>query len=486
MEEHTRELLETIRIISSRLDYNQLMQEIVDLTTDLVTAESGAIIIQNQAEEIEVVAEKNLTAYSNSIVNRVLATSEPIIESHMPQKMKTSSVRALNLQSVICLPLKTQTECKILGVLYLSRSITTEFSPENLDILSALVNHAAIALANAYLYEDKQKQLEIEQHKREILEQQLNKQTIIGNCKPMQKVLITIRKVAPTNTSVIIYGESGTGKEIIAKTIHNMSDRKEKPLVIINCGAIPNSLLESEFFGYERGAFTGAHKQTRGKFEIANGGTIFLDEVGDLPLDLQVKLLRVIQEGEIQRIGNVKPIIIDVRFISATHRNLVAMVQQKSFREDLYYRLKTIEIYLPPLRKRGDDVILLAKYFLDHYTTLYNKRAIRFSDSAFEAISGYEWKGNVRELQHKIEQALILTDNNEITSKDLKLIPDLPTSIPQPYHWEEIGLNNFLAQIKKESVKQALEKAITKTEAAHILQIPLSSLKNYINKFEIE
>lgn len=246
-------------------------------------------------------------------------------------------------------------------------------------------------------------------------------QDIIGNCPQMIEVYNIIKKVSTTDATVLIYGESGTGKELVARAIHYQSARKDKPFITINCGAIPENLLESELFGHEKGSFTGAYFQKKGKFELANEGTIFLDEIGELTPPLQVKILRFLQEREIERVGGRQPIQLDVRIIAATNKDLQQEVAKGTFRRDLYYRLSVIAISLPPLRNRGDDILLLANSFLYQYSREYGKRIRGFTPEAIKRMREYAWPGNVRELENKIKRAIILAEGSLIYPEDLDL-----------------------------------------------------------------
>jgi two-component system NtrC family response regulator len=244
---------------------------------------------------------------------------------------------------------------------------------------------------------------------------------IIGESRPMREVFATIRKVATTDASVLVTGESGTGKELVAKAIHRASDRRDGSFVVINCGAIPDTLLESELFGHEKGSFTHADTRRKGKFEYADGGTLFLDEIGELPLALQVKLLRFLQEHQIERVGGRELIPLNVRIIAATNRDLKRDVAEKRFRDDLYYRLGVITIVLPPLRERDDDALLLAKAFLHRFGLDHRKDIAGLSAGAINAILAYAWPGNVRELEHRVKRAVIMADRKVLTAQDLEL-----------------------------------------------------------------
>jgi two-component system NtrC family response regulator len=244
---------------------------------------------------------------------------------------------------------------------------------------------------------------------------------LVGTSPEMNAIFAKILKVAPSNVSVLVVGESGTGKELIARSIHNQSDRREEPFIPINCGAIPDTLLEAELFGHEKGAFTGAHVQRKGKVEFANGGTLFLDEIGDIPPTLQVKLLRFIQERTIERIGGRESIEVDVRIIAATHRNLKELLLTGDFREDLYYRLSVVSIEAPPLRSRGNDILLLANYFRNKSCADMKRPMARFDPSAIQALGEHDWPGNIRELENRIKRAVVMSDGPVLGAEDLEL-----------------------------------------------------------------
>ena len=244
---------------------------------------------------------------------------------------------------------------------------------------------------------------------------------LISTNEDMLKICRTIEKIAPTNASTLLMGESGTGKEILARALHALSSRAAKRFVAINCAAIPENLLESELFGHEKGAFTGADKTTIGKIEMADGGTLFLDEIGDLPLALQAKLLRFLQERVVERVGGRKEIPVDVRIISATHRNIDAMISSGEFRQDLFYRLSEIVINIPPLRQRTGDAVILARHFVAKYAGQNNRNIKGLSQDAIVAIQNYAWPGNVRELENKIKRAVIMSESPQITADELDI-----------------------------------------------------------------
>jgi two-component system, NtrC family, response regulator len=246
---------------------------------------------------------------------------------------------------------------------------------------------------------------------------------ILGTSAKIEEIFATIEKVAGTEVPILILGESGTGKELVAKSIHQRSYQRKGPFIAINCGAIPENLLESELFGHEKGAFTGAHAQRKGRVESAEGGTLFLDEIGELPLSLQVKLLRFLQEHKIERVGGRKEIFINTRVVAATNKNLLQEIAEKRFREDLYYRLGVVSIQIPPLRERGEDIPLLASSFLNRYAAENKKKISGFTHKARMAIEGYPWPGNIRELENRIKRAVIMANSPKLTELDLQLSP---------------------------------------------------------------
>lgn len=314
---------------------------------------------------------------------------------------------------------------------------------------------------------------------------------IIGKSREMLKVYSLIKKVADTTANVLILGESGTGKELVAKAIHENSPRKDMPFVVINCGGIPENLLESELFGYLKGSFTGAYADKPGLFEIARGGTIFLDEVAELPLVLQVKLLRVVQEKTFLRIGGTENIRVDVRIISATNRNLEEMVQKGEFREDLYYRLNVIPISIPPLRERKDDIPVLTKYFIEKYSHEFGKGIKNISNYALELLMDYSFPGNVRELENIIERSVALEHSSIVLPENLMISRENSAAKNETFKIENIpdqglNLNDELARFERAIIKKALEKSKgSKTKAAELLMISFDSLRYRIEKLGI-
>lgn len=323
---------------------------------------------------------------------------------------------------------------------------------------------------------------------RDELAEQFNYGEIIGKSKAMQDVFRTIEKVAATDSSVLIYGESGTGKELVARAIHKSSSRKDKPFVRVNCGALVESLLESELFGHEKGAFTGAVKRKKGRFELAHQGSIFLDEIGDISPNMQLKLLRVLQEREFERVGSEETIQVDVRILVATNKNLSDLVQQGKFREDLFYRLHIIPIYLPPLRERTEDIPLLTQHFIEQLTSELNKPAKQITDAAMEKLLNYPWPGNIRELENAIERAIVLSEKAVIDAADLPILQStgsdrLPNDILDRFR---LDLNATLSAVEKQLIEKAMnETQGNKNQAAKLLGIGTSLLYYKLEKYKI-
>ncbi|MFW5734739.1 MAG: sigma-54 interaction domain-containing protein [Oceanidesulfovibrio sp.] len=323
---------------------------------------------------------------------------------------------------------------------------------------------------------------------------------IIGESRVLKDVFKVVAKVAPTDSTVLVTGESGTGKELLVRALHSQSLRNDKPFVPVNCGAIPRELLESELFGHEKGAFTHAIRTRAGRFELADGGTIFLDEIGEMDLSLQVKILRVLQEKEFERVGGTQPKRVDVRIVAATNRDLEKEVAEGRFREDLYYRLNVIPMHLPPLRERGRDVMLLADAFLERFCKKKDRAVLKITETARDMLLAYTWPGNVRELENFMERMSILCESSSITPDDLppkirSEVGEAPTPQPEPvaaeFSWpqlrdlrdRELSLKEFLDAVEDRLLIEALEEAgHVKNQAAEILGIKRTTLIEKLKK----
>ncbi len=324
------------------------------------------------------------------------------------------------------------------------------------------------------------------EHEQRMLQKRLSGDTfegMLGTCPKIQDIYAIIRKVSGTDAPVLIMGESGTGKELVARAMHRLSVRQAKPFIVINCGAIPENLLESELFGHEKGAFTGAHVQRKGRIEMAEGGTLFLDEIGELPMLLQVKLLRFLQEHTIERVGGREQIDVDARVVAATNRDLKEAMRGGTFREDLYFRLGVILMSLPPLREREGDVILLAKAFLERYAGENRKKIKGFTDQALDSIMQYAWQGNVRELENRVKRAVIMAEGAKILPADLDMEEVAP--LPKP-KYENMGLKEARECLEKEMLLKSLARNKDNlTKAATDLGVSRPTLYDMMEKFGI-
>jgi len=310
---------------------------------------------------------------------------------------------------------------------------------------------------------------------------------ILGKSQAIQGILQLIEKVSPLDTRILISGENGTGKELVARAIHNKSLRKDKSFIEVNCAAIPNELIESELFGHEKGSFTGAVQQRIGKFELANKGTIFLDEVGDMSPQAQAKVLRVIEDGKLERVGGAKKIEVDVRIISATNKNLIEEISKEKFREDLYHRLNVIPINIPPLRERMEDIPILVNHFSNEVTTKYKKPPVSFDDESIKFLQSMPWTGNVRELRNAVERIIIITDKRQITKKNVESL----FVIGKANFIDLIDQSNSFQEFKEKAERAFILKQLKANDwnvskTAEILDIQRSHLYNKMKKYEIE
>ncbi|HEX8189134.1 MAG TPA: sigma 54-interacting transcriptional regulator, partial [Pyrinomonadaceae bacterium] len=364
------------------------------------------------------------------------------------------------------------------------------FTAEDAELLGHIASQFAIAVENALQYGEikglKNKLASEKRYLEEEIKAEYNFGEIVGQSRALKSVLEQLKTVAPTDSVVLICGETGTGKELIARAIHDLSGRRERTMVKVNCAAIPTGLLESEFFGHEKGAFTGAVTQRAGRFELANKGTLFLDEVGEIPLELQPKLLRVLQEQEFERLGGSKTIKVNVRLIAATNCNLREMVAEKKFRGDLFYRLNVFPIFLPPLRQRVDDIPLLAGYFAQKHSRRMNRRIDAIPPETTEALCRYPWPGNVRELENFIERAVILTRGHELQAPLAELEAPAPSGGAGTNAPAAPASLLSLADAERAHIEQVLRqtKGVVggKGGAAEILGLPISTLRGRMKK----
>jgi transcriptional regulator with GAF, ATPase, and Fis domain len=435
--EAMRRLVRFSERLLGRHDLPEMLEALMDEVISLTGADKGMLILLED-KSLQVKVARNLRRenisdavgqLSDSILEKVVKTGKPLIVSdalHDQEFNASESVVNLNLCSVMCVPLARQGA--LLGLLYVGNdNIVNLFTQEHLEVLIIFAAQASLLLTNALLVTN------LQVNNKALSEQldELRYGSIIGASDAMKDIYRKIDKVAATDVSVLIQGETGTGKELIARELHNRSHRAKKPFITINCGAIPENLLESELFGHVRGAFTGATHTKPGRFHLADGGTIFLDEIGEMPLNLQVKLLRVLQEKMVTRVGDTRPERVDIRVLAATNRVLEEEVKANRFREDLFYRLNVVTLYLPALRERDDDILMIAQYLLRRYTQEFNVGPRTFSRDALIAMKKYGWPGNIRQMENRIKKAVILADRAALEPDDLDLQPeDLEDVLP--------------------------------------------------------
>ncbi|MCL4708178.1 sigma 54-interacting transcriptional regulator [bacterium] len=415
-------------IINTMRELDPLLEKIMDIAVETVGAERGFILLNNETGELAARTARNISAQniqditdiSNSVVRDVLQRGDAVIsyDAQADEQWRNSESIILNrIQSVACVPLAIKQ--KPIGVIYLdSIQQRSGFTETSVPFLNAFANQAAIAIENAQLYEALREE---NRHLRKQARESSAFEGIIGQSPKMKHVFDMMNSVLDSDATVLIQGESGTGKELVARALHYNGSRRDKPFIALFCGSLPETLLESELFGHKKGAFTGAIADKKGLFESAHGGTFFLDEIGDLSPNIQTQLLRVLQEGEIKRVGENQVRKVDVRIIAATNKNLAEAVKKSEFREDLYYRLNVINLFMPPLRQRAKDVPLLAHHFLRKYAVKNRKEIAGFTPEALDLLTGYSWPGNVRELENTVERAVVLAKGTYLSAEDLRL-----------------------------------------------------------------
>jgi len=476
-----QKLLSLSQKLLTNYDLPELLESMMDSVIEITNARKGFLILvdhdgmkiavaRNVNRETILDASKQL---SDSIVEKTCATKKPIIVSDAlnDEEFNSSlSVINLNLSSAMCVPLLDRGG--LLGVIYVGNDhIAQLFTQRDLDLLMAFAGQASLIVANAIMVNN----LKL---KNQNLSQQLHEKrfgSIIGACDAMKSVFKTIEKVAPTSVNVLVLGETGTGKELIAHEIHQRSPRSSGPFVTINCGAIPESLLESELFGHVKGAFTGAHATREGKFQAAHHGTIFLDEIGEMPLNLQVKLLRVLQERTITKVGASLSETVDIRVIAATNRDLEEAVKRNEFREDLFYRLNVVMLRLPPLRDRATDVVLIARFLVGEICREMNVGLKDFSADAIVAMQKYPWPGNIRQLENRLKKAVVLSDRSMLSAEDLDLPPEVLT--------DTVSLSDAKEAFALRYILEVLERnGGNRTQTARDLDVDPRTIFRYLEK----
>jgi Nif-specific regulatory protein len=428
-------LLEITQEINSIRKLDDLLRRVMDIAMEALGADRGFIILREEEDAggFTVPVARNLsrqdldevTGFSSTVVQQVLQKGEAVLSYDAQQDDRfrgADSVVIQRIRSIAAVPLRLRE--RIIGAIYVDHmGRHGRFDQSSLEFLKAFANQAAIAIENARLFSMlREENAELRQQ----LEDKYQFGELIGRSAAMKRVFDLLRKILNTDATVLIEGESGTGKELVARALHYNGPRKKGPFVAVFCGALSESLLESELFGHRRGAFTGAREDKKGLLEAADGGTVFLDEISEVSPSIQTKLLRFLQEGEIKRVGDTEIRKVDVRVIAATNKVLREEVNAGRFREDLFYRLNVIHITLPPLRERVGDVPLLAEYFLKKYCKRLGKSLKGISPQAMKILEGYHWPGNVRELENTIERAVIMAAGDRIEPEDLQLEQGTP------------------------------------------------------------
>jgi Nif-specific regulatory protein len=478
-------------IIGSVIDLTNLLDVIIVTVTKIMDAKASSLLLKDErtgrlffhiatGEKKDEVKRFELEK-GEGIAGWVAEHGEPLLVKNVQEDPrwsdKISTATAFETKSIACAPLKVGDT--ILGVIEIIDHVDGSLlMDDDMEMLKAFSELAAASILKAQVYSSVHKQ---NKHLREALHEKF---TIIGDSPVMKKLLADSARVAHSNATVLMTGESGTGKELVARFIHNSSPRKERPFVVINCGALTETLLESELFGYEKGAFTGADSQKQGLFESADKGTIFLDEIGETSPSMQVKLLRVLQEGTFNRVGGLVPITVDVRVVAATNKDIEKLVEERLFREDLYYRLNVVRLKIPSLAERRQDIPLLVNHRMEKFRKAARCTAESFSGEAMEILMRYGWPGNVRQLENTVERAMIMCTGKEIKTSDL------PYEIMEKSDNKfEVGMTLKEAQdnFKREFIVRTLTSVGgSKTKAAGVLEIQRTYLSRLIKELAIK
>ncbi|HMK43179.1 MAG TPA: nif-specific transcriptional activator NifA [Dissulfurispiraceae bacterium] len=494
-------LYEISKLLGSSLNLRQNIHGVLRVLAEYLDMKRGTVALRNDGE-VSMIAAHGMSAeevkrgryrLGEGIIGRVAKLGIPMVVPNIGDEPlflnKTGARKDISKENIafLCVPIKFKHE--VLGVLSVDRlfegeGISFEDDMRMLKIIASLVAQSV------RLYKDVEKERETILAEKENLRRQLKGkfriENMVGQSDRMQEVFETVHRVAPSRANILLLGESGTGKELVARAIHFTSSREKGPFIKFNCASIPEGLLESELFGHEKGAFTGAMFMRKGRFELADGGTIFLDEIGDLPVTLQPKILRVLQEKEFERVGGEKTIKVDSRLIAATSRNLEELVASGKFREDLYYRLNVIPVYLPPLRERQEDIPPLAEHFLRKFNE-ENGRHVTLEPAVLGVFLNYDWPGNVRELENTVERLVVMARGKTITASDLP-ITMRDSSIKAKYGSQlKDALPSTIEDIEKTKIVDALEKtAWVQAKAARVLGITPRQIGYKMKKYSIQ
>jgi transcriptional regulator with GAF, ATPase, and Fis domain len=453
-------LLKISRVVHAIRDLEELQSHLLDLIFEVVPASRGAILLaetgaqefSSQYARTRQAGQAQLIRVSRTIASQVMKEDVAILGADVAASGELRDIESLavsEVRSLLCVPLSVFQ--RVIGCIYLdSTTVINRFHEDHLQLMAAVAGISAVALDNA-------RRLQwLEQENQRLTMEVRQEQSLVGEGVRMREIYHFLAKVAPSDSTVLIEGESGTGKELAARALHRMSGRGNKPFVAINCAAIPETLLESDLFGHERGSFTGATAQKKGRLEVADGGVVFLDEIGELAPALQVKLLRVLQERQFERVGGTRPIKVDIRLIAATNRDLNEAVRLGQFRQDLYYRLAVVQLTMPALRQHKEDIPMLTRHFLQKYAMRCKVKLKPISPEAMAALMNYEWPGNIRELENAIERALV------IGSPEMVLLEDLPESLLEQATEAETNEGRYHAKVKdlkKQMILEAVEQS---------------------------
>ncbi len=500
-------LYEISKTLASSLDLEVTSRKILEILHDSLGMRRGTVVLKDLgSEHYGIWAAHGLTReeidrgqykIGEGITGKVLEKGAPIIvpdigkEPLFLNKTRSRDVKRQNI-SFLCVPIKVQGET--LGVVSVDRifadeRVSFEEDIRFLTVLGSLLGQA-IKISNRVARE-KRALIEENEHLQDELKAKFRLANVVGASKKMAAVYEVVQRVAKSKTTVLLRGESGTGKELIARALHYNSSRADKPFIRISCAALPETLLESELFGHEKGAFTGAQEARPGRFELADGGTLFLDEIGEISLSTQVKLLRVLQERKFERLGGTRTLSVDVRIIAATNRDLEAAIQQRLFREDLYYRLNVIPVFLPPLREREEDLVLLIEHFLRRFNA-ENGKEVRLSRPCMELMLRYAWPGNVRELENCVERMVVLANRESMDVEDLPLAIQNSLRPPEPADQAWAGgkantLPQTIQQMERVQILETLAKCNgVQSRAAKLLGLTNRQLGYKIQKYGID
>ncbi len=523
-------LTEISKLFSSSLDYTEVAKQCLYLLSDILDLERGTLLMPTPdrkylaikasvgftPEEIR----ESVYEIGKDFVGKVYSSGMPMA---LPDTEEIAGVptprnaEEFNLYRIGFVAVPVTLDSRPVGVLTAHRTThSTTMVDEDIKVMKIVASLLSQTLRIADMIREENSRLVQENKELHLeLEERFNPENMIANSSAMAKTLEMIRRVADTDAIVLLRGESGTGKSLIARSLHFSSPRKREPFVIVNCAALPATLIESELFGHEKGAFTGALAQRAGRFEAADGGTLFLDEIGELPLETQAKLLRVIQDGTFERVGSSKTMTVNVRLICATNSNLEEQIRHREFREDLYYRLMVVPVQVPPLRARREDILPLCNYFLKKFTAKYDKR-VSISREVMEFLEGYSWPGNVRELENTIERTVVLAGSETLTPRDIPILetlvapsgavngqsaPAAPAGGAAPEPPAAPGIVTFgpmqgrsrerqpyeRVPLREKDIREAMHNAGgIQTHAARMLGVSLRQLRYALTRFEIK